>query len=379
MLESSRRLIAVLRDELKVADDVPLHSPWFKGREWDYLKDCLDTGWVSSVGSYVDRFEAATAERCGARFAIAAVNGTAALHLALHAVGVRPGDLVICPSLTFIATANAVAYAGAMPLFADIEERTLGLDPARVAALLKSHGPRFQGRRIAACLPVHVFGHPAAMEPLVAAGAAHGIPVIEDASEALGSRHRGKPCGSLAAAGVLSFNGNKIITTGGGGMVLTDDAALAKRLKHLSTTARVPHAWLFDHDEVGFNYRLPNINAALGCAQLEQLDDFLARKRALADLYRARFADCPGARFVAEPEEDRGNYWLNALRFDDAETRDRFLAETNAAGIQTRPCWRPLHQTAAHREAPRADDLAVTEATFARLANIPSSPWMMKR
>jgi perosamine synthetase len=377
MRESSRRLIALIREELRLEGDIPLHSPEFKGREWEYLKECLDSGWVSSAGPDIARFEEAMATKLSARFALAAVNGTAALHLTLHAIGVRPGDLVICPSLTFVATANAIAHAGATPLFADIEPRRLGLDPARLAEFLRANGPRFQGKRIAACLPVHVFGIPADMDGLAKVCAAHGVPVVEDASEALGSNYRGRACGTLARAGVFSFNGNKIMTTGGGGMVVTDDESLAKRLRHLATTARLPHPWLFDHDEVAFNYRMPNLNAALGRAQLERLDDFVARKRRLAALYGQRFADCPGTEFVAEPAGDASNCWFNALRLEDAGARDAFLAETNAARIQTRPCWQPMHRTGAHKGAPRAHDLTETESAFARLVNVPSSAWMV--
>lgn len=372
MLEITRRLTGLYRDTLRLAGVVPLHAPTFSGREWEYVKDCLDTGWVSSVGSYVDRFEALVAQASGTRFGVATVNGTAALHAALHALGVGQGDVVICPTLTFVATANAIAYTGARPLLVDIDPATLALDPGKLDALLRG----WNGPRIAACVPVHIFGHPADMDAVAAVCEPFGIPVIEDSTEALGSLYKGRPCGSLAKVGVFSFNGNKTLTTGGGGMIVTDDEALAKRLKHLTTTARVPHAWWFDHDEMGFNYRLPNINAALGCAQMERLEEFAAAKRRLAGIYREALAGCLGASVFAPPAFADSIHWLNAVLFDDPADRDRFLEETNAAGMQTRPCWRLMHQTRVHADAPRMDDLSAAEGICARLVNIPSSPWM---
>ncbi|CAA7621691.1 LegC family aminotransferase [Magnetospirillum sp. UT-4] len=373
MLDATRRLEGFCRATLGLDGPVPLHAPRFAGREWDYVKDCLDTGWVSSVGAYVDRFEAMVAEAAGTRFAVATVNGTAALHAALHALGVGPGDAVVCPTLTFVATCNAVAYTGATPLLVDIDPATLAIDPARLRALLAG----WSGAPVKAVVPVHIFGHPADMDALNAVAAEFGIPVIEDSTEALGSRYRGRRCGSLGLMGTFSFNGNKILTAGGGGMVTTDDESLARRLKHLTTTARAPHAWAFDHDEVGFNYRLPNLNAALGCAQMERLGEFAAAKRRLAALYADLFADCPGCRLFRPPAFADGIHWLNAVLFDDPADRDRFLAETNAAGLQTRPCWTLMHLTGAHGAAPRMAGLSAAEAVAARLVNIPSSPWMV--
>jgi perosamine synthetase len=373
MLETARRLTEFYRSTLALEGTVPLHAPNFSGREWEYVKDCLDTGWVSSVGAYVDRFETMVAEAAGTRFAVATVNGTAALHAALHALGVGPGDLVVCPTLTFVATCNAVAYTGAQPLLVDIDPATLAIDPARLHVLLAG----WQGPPVKAIVPVHIFGNPADMDALAAISAQFAIPLIEDATEALGSHYKGRPCGSLSRLGTFSFNGNKTLTTGGGGMITTDDEDLARRLKHLTTTARVPHAWWFDHDEIGFNYRLPNLNAALGCAQMERLADLAAAKRRLAALYSEVLADCPGCRLFRPPAFADSIHWLNAVLLDDPADRDRFLEETNSAGIQTRPCWNLMHRTGAHGASPRMDDLSAAEDIAARLVNIPSSPWMV--
>lgn len=380
-----QRILTVLR---RVAgydgDFVPLHAPQFGGREWEYVKECLDTGWVSSVGAYVDRFETELARICGVAHCVATVNGTAALHIALIVAGVRPGNEVLVPALTFVATANAVTYCGAVPHFVDSEARTLGLDPkalARHLAAIAEPDPsgagcrnRITGRRIAAVVPVHIFGHPVDMTGLLEVAAVWKLPVVEDAAEALGSLYKDRPCGSFGAVAAVSFNGNKIVTTGGGGAVLTNIPELAKRARHLTTTAKKPHRWAFDHDMTGFNYRLPNINAALGCAQLEQLDGFLAAKRRLADRYREAFATTEGVRFLVEPEGCRSNYWLNALLLDESEAdrRDELLDLTNDAGIMTRPVWSLLHRLPMYADCPRAP-LPVAEDLERRLLNIPSS------
>jgi perosamine synthetase len=364
------------------ADFVPLHEPEFAGAEWDLVKDCLDSGWVSSVGKYVDRFETEIANRCGVRHGVAVVNGSAALHAALIVTGVRPADEVIVPALTFVATANAVTHAGAVPHFIDSAMDTLGVDPKAlrlhlVAIADRSGGVTINaktGRRIAAIMPMHVFGHPVDMDGLLAVAADFALPVIEDAAEALGSLYKSKPCGGLGRIGALSFNGNKIITTGGGGAIVTDDPDLALRAKHLTTTAKMPHKWAFLHDEVGYNYRLPNINAALGCAQLARLDDFLIRKRRLAERYAAGFADCEGLTVVREPAFGTSNYWLNAVMLDEdrAGERDTLLAAANDAGLMCRPAWMLMHRLPMYRNCPRAP-LPVAEAIEARLINIPSS------
>jgi perosamine synthetase len=367
------------RVERGLTGPIALHEPWFRGNEWAYVKEALDTNWVSSVGPFVDRFEQACADVSGTREAVAIVNGTCALHVTLVALGVGPGDLVVCPAISFAGTANAIAHAGAEPVFVDVGEADLALDPQKFAAFLRAECTgsgaqlrhRATGRRIAAAVPVHIFGHPANMDAIVAAATERELTVIEDAAESIGSTYHERPCGSLGHAAILSFNGNKTVTAGGGGAVVTDDAQLARRVKHLSTTARVASGFAFDHDASGFNYRLPSLNAALGCAQLEQLDAFVAAKRLLAERYRALFED----RFLGEPPGTRSNYWLNAVVLDGSPERDAFLAATNKRGIQTRPVWRPLPLLPMYERAPRAaSGIAVALERAARIVNLPSSP-----
>lgn len=364
------------------AEKAALHEPEFAGREWDYVKECIDTGWVSSVGKMVDRFEAMLAEFTGAARAVATANGTAALHIAVVLAGAGPGDEVIVPSLTFIATANAVSYAGAVPHFADVATGTIGLDAAKLDAHLRDVarvGPsgcvnRITGRPIKAAIVMHAFGHPADLDALDEVCARHKLVLIEDAAESLGSYYRGKHTGALARVGTLSFNGNKIVTTGGGGAVLTNDPALGARAKHLTTTARISAGWNFVHDEIGYNYRLPNLNAALGCAQLERIENFLARKRALAERYRAAFAGMTGATFMAEPPGTKSNYWLNNIMLAAGREGEQaaVLAALNGAGFGARPAWTPMHKLTMYRDCPRAD-LSVTEDVFRRLVSLPSS------
>ncbi|MBW8636210.1 LegC family aminotransferase [Hoeflea sp. WL0058] len=376
-------VLARLREVLDEPDDfVPLHAPEFSGAEWKMVKDCLDSGWVSSVGSYVDRFERDVAKICGVAHGVALVNGTAALHLALRVVGVMPGDEVIVPAMTFVATANAISHAGAIPHFVDSEARTLGLDPQaldrhldQVAKMRKGELINHKtGARIAAILPMHIFGHPTDMYPLLDLAAAYDLPVVEDAAEALGSHYHGRACGGLGRIAALSFNGNKILTTGGGGAIVTDDPDLAWHAKHLSTTGKLPHRWAFYHDEIAYNYRLPNINAALGCAQLEQLKDRLARKRALAERYIAGFADLDGVTIFREPEGCQSNYWLNTLILDPdrAGERNALLDELNEAGFMCRPVWSLLHRLPFYSDCPRTS-LPVVEDLERRIISLPSS------
>lgn len=364
---------------------VALHEPHFFGKEWIYLKECLDTGWVSSAGKFVDRFEEDLAAYTGVRRAVAVVNGTAALHICLKLVGVEPADEVLVPSLTFVATANAVTYCGAIPHFVDCEERTLGLDPYLLGQYLEDIADvgatgcinRLTGRRIKAVVPMHAFGHPVDLDPLVEICRRFRLELVEDAAESLGSFYKGEHTGKKGMVSALSFNGNKVLTTGGGGAILTNDTELATYAKHLTTTAKLPHRWEFNHDMVGYNYRLPNLNAALGCAQLEQLPGFIASKRALARRYAAAFSSVPGVRFFIEPEFARSNYWLNVLLLDDeyAGERDAILAATNDAGIMTRPAWTPMHRLPMFASSPRMA-LSVTESLSARLINIPSSAFL---
>ncbi len=365
---------------------VALHEPRFVGREWDYLKECLDSTFVSSVGKFVDRFEANLAAFTGAKRAVAVVNGTAALHVALLLVGVKPGDEVLVPALTFVATANAVAYCHATPHFVDSEDRTLGLDARALREHLRATTEqrnglcvnRATGRVIRAMVPMHAFGHSCDIEALLSVASEFGIMLVEDAAESLGSYVGGRHTGTFGRFGTLSFNGNKTITTGGGGALLTNDEALGARAKHLTTTAKQPHRWAFMHDEVGYNYRMPNLNAALGCAQLEQLPAFLKDKRRLYEAYARRFEGLAGVRLVKEPAGCTSNYWLQALLLDEDQSplRDAVLAATNDAGYMTRPVWTLMHRLPAFAACPRAA-LPVAESIEQRLINIPSSAGLL--
>jgi perosamine synthetase len=364
---------------------VGLHEPTFAGRESEYVLDCLKTGWVSSVGAYVDRFEAMLAEYTGVKCAVATVNGTAALHVALLLAGVEAGDEVLMPTLTFIATANAVSYCGAVPHFVDIEEERLGIDPAALAEHLGRiavrRGERWHNRetgsRLGAVLPMHTFGHPVDIAGLQEVCKDYGLVIVEDAAESLGASYRGVHTGGFGRVAALSFNGNKIITTGGGGAILTNDVVLGRRAKHLTTTARVAHRWAVMHDEVGYNYRLPNLNAALGCAQMERLPTMLEQKRALAARYIAAFGGVDGVRFVAEPADSRSNYWLNTILLapGNAGQRDALLQALNDVGLMARPSWTLMHHLPMYTRCPKAP-LPVAEAIERRLLNLPSSPFL---
>lgn len=361
---------------------LPLHEPNFGGNEWAYVKECLDTGWVSSVGKFVDRFEEELAAYTGVKRAVAVVNGTAALHVSLLLAGVKANDEVLIPALTFIATANAVSYCGAIPHFIDSEELTLGVDPRKLNIYLEEIAEqrpdgcynRLTGRRIKAIVPMHTFGHPVDLDPLSEVCQRYGIVMIEDAAESLGSFYKERHTGQWGTLSALSFNGNKTITTGGGGAILTNDEELGRLAKHITTTAKVPHRWEFNHDMVGYNYRMPNINAALGCAQLEQLPGFLADKRDLAERYRQAFAGMPGIRFFSEPANSQSNYWLNTLLLEEecAGHRDALLAASNDAGIMARPAWTLMHKLPMFTSCPKMD-LSVAESLERRLINIPSS------
>lgn len=359
-----------------------MHEPRFAGREWEYLKACLDSTFVSSTGKFVDTFEAELASYTGAKHAVAVVNGTAALHVALKLAGVRSGDEVFVPALTFVATTVAVVYCGATPHFVDSSERTLGLDPVALREYLHQATEirsgqcvnRETGRVIRAVVPMHTFGHPMDIEGLLSVARDYRLAVVEDAAESLGSTVDGRHSGTFGILGTLSFNGNKTITTGGGGAILTNDSALAARAKHLTTTAKVPHRWEFIHDEVGYNYRMPNLNAALGCAQLEQLPGFLDSKRRLYKRYRDAFAAEVQLRIFEEPPGCRSNYWLQALLLDRTieDQRDALLGATNAAGLATRPVWNLMHRLGPYTECPRMG-LPIAESLERRLINLPSS------
>jgi perosamine synthetase len=371
-----------LRKALGGIAKAQLHEPHFGGREWDYVKECLDTGWISSVGSRVGHFEEMLSHLVDGRPVVACVNGTAALRVALELAGVGRDDEVLMPALTFVATANSVSHLGAVAHFIDSSEATLGVDPTKLAVHLDAIAERRDGRivnrktgrRLAAIVPMHCFGHPVDMDPLLEVAARWQIPVVEDATESLGSRYKGRTCGALAPLAALSFNGNKIVTTGGGGAIVAADAAVARRAKHLTTTAKLPHRWSFVHDAVGYNDRMPNINAAVGVAQLEQLPHFLAAKRALQKHYEAAFGDFSGARMFRPQPWAESNVWLAALLLDrpDATVRDAFLEASNAAGLMTRPAWTPMHRLAMYRDNPKAS-LSTAEALEARIVCLPSS------
>ncbi len=367
---------------------VPLHEPKFAGHEWQYLKECLDSTFVSSVGQFVDRFEHELAVYTGAKHAVAVVNGTAALHVALRLAGVQANDEVLIPALTFVATANAVAYCGAIPHLIDSEERTLGVNPLALRDYLQtiteiSDGQcinRLTGRVIRVLLPMHTFGHPVELDELLAVARDFHLTLIEDAAESLGSMYHGRHTGTFGLMGTLSFNGNKTITTGGGGAILTNDSELARQAKHLTTTAKVPHRWEYVHDQIGYNYRMPNLNAALGCAQLEQLPEFLGAKRHLFEQYQAAFRDVSGVQIIQEPKDCQSNYWLQTLMLEAsvAHQRDEILAATNKAGLMTRPAWKLMHHLKPYQDCPKMN-LPVAEGLEQRLINLPSSSGLILR
>ena len=359
-----------------------LHEPSFNGNEWLYVKECLDSTFVSSVGKFVDRFERDLEVFTGAKYAVAVVNGTAALHVALLLAGVQTDDEVLIPALTFVATANAVTYCNATPHFVDSDERTLGVDTQKLRHYLAKHTEQRAnqcintntGRVIRALVPMHTFGHPADLDNLLAIAYDFNLALVEDAAESLGSFYGGRHTGTFGLLGTLSFNGNKTITTGGGGAILTNDMSLAKRAKHLTTTAKLTHDWEYRHDEIGYNYRMPNINAALGCAQLEQLSTMLASKRALFNRYKNEFSSINDVTLISEPTGCCSNYWLQAILLASGSQgeRDKVLRLTNAAGYMTRPAWTLMHELAFFSHHPQMD-LKTSESLARRLINIPSS------
>jgi aminotransferase in exopolysaccharide biosynthesis len=374
-----QEIVTFIRDYYQSSDFIPLHAPVFNGQERNYVLETIDSTFVSSVGAFVDRFEQEIAAYTNSPKAVATVNGTAALHIALKLSDVKQGDLVITQPLTFVATCNAIAYCGAEPVFIDVDRKTLSLSPQAMQDWLEEQAfiddrqqcrHRDSGRIIRSCLPMHTFGHPADLDGLIQVCSAWHINLVEDAAESLGSFYKGKHTGTLGLIGTLSFNGNKIITTGGGGMILTNEA-LGKRAKHITTTAKQPHPYEFVHDEVGYNYRLPNLNAALGCAQLERLEAFIAEKRALAGAYANLFNDS-SLQFVVEPEHCRSNYWLNAVICESQQQRDELLTVTNEAGVMTRPVWQLMNHLSMYQHAIKGN-LPNAEWLAQRLVNLPSS------
>ncbi len=359
---------------------IPLHEPKFIGREKEYLNDCIDSTFVSYVGKYVTQFEEMIRDISGAEHAVATVNGTVALHMAMIVAGVERGDEVITQPLTFVATCNAISYAGASPVFVDVDRQTLGMSPDSLEAFLEKHVVRkddgfcydqSSGKRIGGCMPMHTFGHPVVIDQIAEICSRYGITLIEDSAESLGSKYKEKATGTFGKVGVYSFNGNKTVTCGGGGVIITDDEAWAQRAKHITTTAKVPHPWEYVHDEIGYNYRLPNINAAVACAQLEHLDAYIDNKRDLAGLY-TEFFKGQGISFVEEPAHCYANYWLNAVILENREQRDQFLRQTNDAGVMTRPAWTLMNKLDMFKTT-TPHDLSQAEWLEDRLVNIPSS------
>lgn len=372
-------LICFVREQYRTDDFIPLHSPVFGGNERVYVTETIDSTFVSSVGAFVDNFERDMAIYTSSPRAVATVNGTAALHMALRLAGVQPGELVITQPLTFVATCNAIAYCSAEPVFIDVDRRTLGLSPVALESWLSEYArmgddgfcrTRVDGKIIRACVPMHTFGHPVDIDGLLSICASWNLCLVEDAAESLGSFYKGRHTGTFGQLGALSFNGNKIITTGGGGMILASEQ-LGSRAKHLTTTAKSPHPYEYVHDEVGYNYRLPNLNAALGCAQLEQLEGFIANKRELAARYAAHLSDS-ALRFVTEPKDCRSNYWLNAVVCESREHRDALLKSTNEKGVMTRPIWALMNHLPMYANC-RRGELTNAEWLEAHIVNLPSS------
>ena len=379
--------IQLVREIYQTDEFIPLHAPIFSELDKQFVVDAIDSTFVSSVSEYVGKFEQSISDLTGAKHVVPVVNGTSGIHLALHVLGVDESCEVLTQSLTFVGTCNAIAYTGAQPVFIDVDLQTMGFSTQALAEFLQENAEiqevngkqqainKLTGKRIAACVPMHTFGHPVNMVVLKAICQQWRIAIVEDAAEALGSFIENdtvrQHCGTLGDMGVLSFNGNKVITTGGGGAVLTNNGQLAERLRHLSTTAKTPHAWEYHHDEMGFNYRMPGINAALGCAQMEQLNKFLSDKLSIAEQYRS-WAKDRSVSFIDAQEHTKPNFWLNALLLDDKEQREQFLQETNDNGVMTRPVWQPMHLLPAFESAPRSI-LDNTMQLTNRLVNVPSS------
>lgn len=379
MTNQYKSVIDFIRTLYHSQDSIPLHEPKFIGNEKAYLNDCVDSTFVSGVGKYVDRFEQLVKEFTGAKYAIATVNGTAALHVALELVGVRRDDEVITQPLSFIATCNAISYCGAKPIFVDVDLDTLGMSPLSLKTFLSNNVTKTAlgcinkttGKKITAVVPMHTFGHPCRIDEIAQICDDFEIPLIEDAAESLGSYYQSKHTGTFGKLGAFSFNGNKTITTGGGGMIITNDETIAKRAKHITTTAKQPHPYEFFHDEIGYNYRLPNINAALGCAQMETISQFLESKRTIANAY-AKFFEDNHLEFIREPVNANSNYWLNALVLEDKESRDNFLNELNNARVMSRPVWRLMNELSMFSEC-QSSDIPNAKWLEERVVNIPSS------
>jgi aminotransferase in exopolysaccharide biosynthesis len=371
--------ISFIQDIYRTREFIPLHAPTFGGNEKKYLLETIDSTFVSSVGAYVDQFEEMMCEISKTKKAVAVVNGTAGIQVGLRLVGVKEGDEVITQALTFVATANAIAYNGAAPIFLDVDIETMGLSPNAVGEFLEEFGDlrdegcynKKSGKKISACLPMHTFGFPVHLDELKAVCDAWKIPIVEDAAESLGSEYKNKPTGSIGELGIFSFNGNKIVTCGGGGAIVTNNENIGIKGKYLTTTAKVPHAFEFYHDELGYNFRMPNLNAALACAQLEQLNSFLENKRRLALEYKS-FFDTSEIKFRTETPNTKANYWLMCIELENQKERDLFLVETNNAKVMTRPIWQLMYRLPMYQHCQRDEQL---NAQFLeeRIVNIPSS------
>ena len=374
-----QKIVDFIKQTFNTQEFIPLHEPRFIGNEKKYLNDCIDSTFVSSVGKYVDTFEKEFARTVGSKYAIATVNGTAALHISLLLADVKKDDEVITQPLTFIATCNAISYIGAKPIFVDVDLDTMGMSPESLKNFLEENCEikenkcinKTTGKIIKACVPMHTFGHPCRIEKIKNICDSWYITLVEDAAESLGSYHKKKHTGTFGTFGAFSFNGNKIITSGGGGVIVTDDEALAKRAKHITTTSKIPHPYEYVHDEIGYNYRLPNINAALLVAQLEQLERFLVSKRELATKYKEFFSNLD-INFIEEPKDSKSNYWLQAILLSDVNQRNEFLEVSNKNGVMTRPIWRLMNELEMFKDC-RKDDLKNAKYLEERVVNIPSS------
>ena len=375
-----KKIIEFIKDTFKTKEFIPLHEPRFIGNEKKYLNDCIDSTFVSSVGKYVDQFEKEFALKVGSKYAIATVNGTAALHISLILADVKKEDEVITQPLTFIATCNAISYIGAKPVFVDVDLDTMGLSPKSLENFLESNCEILNNqcinkatkKVIKACVPMHTFGHACRIIEIRDICDKWNIALVEDAAESLGSFYNEKHTGTFGKVGAFSFNGNKIITSGGGGVIVTDDEKLAKRAKHLTTTAKIPHPFEYVHDEIGYNYRMPNLNAALLVAQLEQLDKFLKNKKELALKYDKFFKNIDGIDFINQPENSSSNYWLQAVILKNVKTRDEFLKFTNKNGVMTRPIWKLMNELEMFKDC-QSSDLTNSKICEERIVNIPSS------
>ena len=378
VIDSIRRIFDAKENEF-----IPLHAPNFNGNEKKYLNECIDSTFVSSVGPFVDRAEQDLCTYTGSNYAIACANGTSALHIALKLCNVEQGDLVITQPFSFIATVNAISYCGAIPVFVDIDESTLSLSPQKLKSFLISECTienqtcihKTTGKKIKACVPMHTFGFCAEIDEIKTICNEYFIDLIEDAAESLGTFYKGKHSGNFGKFGTVSFNGNKTITSGGGGVILCQDEQLAKMAKHLTTQAKVPHAWEFFHDQIGYNYRMPNINAALLCAQLEQINTFVEQKRQLAKKYKELFSKYPGIQFLDEPENQKSNYWLCSILFPNKEQRDEFLGLANSQKTMCRPGWELLFTLPMFEKNCVMTQCDVAIDIQSRLVNIPSSPY----